>query len=146
LDQQTNNRRAFLLPHFCSAKWGRLGGGVLNHKRDIKIFKNAFGLRQNLTDAENKLWGVLRMHQMDGVHFRRQHAIGHYIVDFCSPANKIVIEVDGGQHLAQETYDLKRTTFLESKGYRVLRFWDHEVLNDLDAVLRVIFDSINPTE
>ncbi|MHC1782236.1 MAG: endonuclease domain-containing protein [Anaerolineaceae bacterium] len=71
--------------------------------------------------------------------------VGQYIVDFCSPARKIIIEVDGGQHLEQEEYDRKRTDFLQSKGYRVLRFWDHEVLTDLNAVLQVIEDSIKPS-
>lgn len=83
---------------------------------------------------------------MSGVHFRRQHAIGHYIVDFCSPARKLVIEVDGGQHLEHKDYDARRTAFLESRGYKVLRFWDHEVLMELDVVLQVIFDATNDVE
>ncbi len=98
-----------------------------------------------MTDAEAKLWQALRMHQIDGIHFRRQHPLGQHIVDFCSPAMKIVIEVDGGQHLEQEEYDLKRTAFLISQGYQVLRFWDHEVLTDPDTVLQVIFDSVKPS-
>jgi very-short-patch-repair endonuclease len=99
----------------------------LKKPKDARIQNNAGRLRQNQTDAENALWYELRLHQMQGVHFRRQHAIGHYIVDFCSPARKLVIELDGGQHLEQEGYDARRTAFLESRGYKVLRFWDHEV-------------------
>ena len=75
---------------------------------------------------------------MQGVHFRRQHVIGKYIADFCVPRKKIIIELDGGQHLDQEEYDAERTKFLESKGYRVIRFWNDEVMNDIDGVLRVI--------
>jgi very-short-patch-repair endonuclease len=81
------------------------------------------------------------MHQLNNVHFRRQHPIGHYIVDFCSPMKKLAIEVDGGQHLEHVAYDQRRTEFLEKQGYRVLRFWDHEVLTELETVLQVIFDA-----
>jgi very-short-patch-repair endonuclease len=122
---------------------GEAGGGVLMpHRTNLKVFKNAIGLRQTMTDAEIKLWQELRQHQLDDFHFRRQHAIGHYIVDFCSPSKKLVIEVDGSQHLEQEEYDQRRTTYLESRGYKVLRFWDHEVLEDLDAVLQAIYDEV----
>lgn len=75
--------------------------------------------------------------------FRRQHAIGNYIVDFCSPRRKLIIEVDGSQHLELEEYDSERTKFLESKGYRVLRFWNNEILKDIDSVLRVIWNEVN---
>lgn len=117
-----------------------------HHRTTSKIFSNASELRHNLTDGEIKLWQALRMHQLNNIHFRRQHAIGPYIVDFCAPTVKLIIEVDGGQHLDQQEYDLERTAFLEEKGYRVLRFWNHEVLTDLDAVLQVIFDSIGVVE
>ena len=80
---------------------------------------------------------------MDGVQFRRQHAIGNYIVDFISPRRKLVIEVDGSQHLDQVEYDLARTKYLQSLGYRVLRFWNHDVLSDMDTVLHVIWEEIN---
>lgn len=110
--------------------------------KEAKIQRYAGELRHNLTDAEIKLWQALRMHQMDGIYFRRQHAIGYYIVDFCSPAWKLVIELDGGQHLVQEKCDQKRTEYLESQGYHALPFWDHEVLTDLDTVMQKICDSI----
>ena len=79
------------------------------------------------------------MHQMGDLRFRRQHAIVHYIVDFCCLKPKLIIEVDGGHHQEQKEYDDERTAFLVSKGFRVLRFWNHEVLNELDTVLHEIF-------
>ena len=106
-------------------------------------------LRRELTPAEHKLWAQLRNDQL-GVNFRRQHAnalrpfrVGNYIVDFCSPRNKLIIELDGGQHLEQESYDCERTEFLQSKGYRVLRFWNNDVINDLNSVVQVILDALN---
>ena len=100
-------------------------------------------LRQNQTEAEAKLWSRLRAHRMAGVQFRRQHAIGNYIVDFCSPRRKLIIELDGSQHLDQAEYDLERTQYLEAEGYRVLRFWNNDVMNEIDAVLNVIWTEIN---
>jgi len=75
---------------------------------------------------------------MKNIHFRNQHAIGNFVVDFCAPRRKLVIELDGGQHLGQEDYDKERTAFLISKGYRILRFWNNEVMNDIENVLRAI--------
>lgn len=100
-------------------------------------------LRKNQTEAEAKLWSRLRAHRVDGVQFRRQHAIGNYIVDFCSPRRKIVIELDGSQHLDQAEYDLERTKYLESLGYQILRFWNHEITKDIDTVMSVIWSAIN---
>ena len=112
------------------------------HTSTPKTRKNAKELRKNLTPAEEKLWVHLRGHRMGNVHFRRQHAIGSYIVDFCAPGEKLVIELDGSQHLEQEEYDTERTAYLMSKGYRVLRFWNHEVMNEIDTVLTVIWSDI----
>ncbi len=75
---------------------------------------------------------------MGGVKFRRQHVIGPYIADFCSPERKIVVEVDGGQHVDPDEYDRRRTAFLTRHGYSILRFWDDEVLKNLDVVLEQI--------
>jgi very-short-patch-repair endonuclease len=108
-----------------------------------KIMRRAGELRQNQTEAEAKLWSRLRAHRMAGVQFRRQHAIGNYIVDFCSPRRKLIIELDGSQHLDQAEYDSERTKYLEAKGYRVLRFWNNQVMNEIDAVLNVIWTEIN---
>ena len=71
----------------------------------------------------------------DGVRFRRQHAIGPFITDFCAPRRKIVIELDGSQHLDQESYDQARTDYLESQGYRVIRFWNNDVINNIEGVM-----------
>jgi very-short-patch-repair endonuclease len=78
----------------------------------------------------------------DGIDFRRQHAIGPFITDFCAPRQKLIIEVDGSQHLEQLEYDAERTTFLESKGYRVLRFWNSTVMNKIDNVMGAILEEL----
>jgi len=103
-----------------------------------KIMHRAGELRKEPTPAEAKLWAYLRRNQVRGVGFRRQHAIGRYIVDFCSPSMKLVIELDGSQHLAQEEADAERTEFLRTKGYRVLRFWNDRVLNEIGGVVGAI--------
>jgi very-short-patch-repair endonuclease len=107
-----------------------------------KIQHRAGELRHNQTPAEAKLWSRLRAHQLNGVQFRRQHAIGNYIVDFCAPGQKLIIEVDGGQHLEQEEYDNERIAFFESKGYRVLRFWNKDVLREIESVLGAIVEAV----
>ncbi len=109
-----------------------------------KTRANARQLRRDQTLAETKLWLALRSHQLENIHFRRQHPIGNYIVDFCAPQAKLIIELDGSQHLEQQEYDAERTEFLESKGYRVLRFWNRDVLNNLDGVMIMILDAVNP--
>jgi very-short-patch-repair endonuclease len=112
------------------------------HRRTTpKVFAHAKELRHNLTPTEQKLWAALRNDQL-GVNFRRQHAIGLYIVDFCCLQKKLIIELDGGQHLEQAGYDQERTAFLQSKGYRVLRFWNNDVLNDLSGVMTTILDAL----
>jgi very-short-patch-repair endonuclease len=108
-----------------------------------KIHSNARVLRHRQTDAENKLWAAIRAHQTTNTHFRRQHPVGDYIVDFCAPRRKLIIELDGGQHLEQERYDEVRTRYLESKGYRVLRIWNDEVLKNLDGVIDTILDALS---
>jgi very-short-patch-repair endonuclease len=114
------------------------------HKRTTpKIFGRAKQLHRNMTEAEAKLWAHLRAHGMGGVHFRNQHAIGNYIVDFCAPRKKLIIELDGSQHLEQKEYDTERNAFLQSRGYRVLRFWNNDVMNKIDSVLRAIYEALN---
>jgi very-short-patch-repair endonuclease len=100
--------------------------------------QRARSLRKNMTEAERKLWGRLREQQL-GIRFRRQVVLGRYIVDFASFTPKIIIEVDGSQHADNAHYDEQRTKWLESMGYRVLRYWNNEVLNNLDAVLDAIW-------
>jgi len=111
-----------------------------------KIKHRAAELRHDLTSAEAKLWSRLRAHRLNGIGFRRQHAIGRYIADFCAPGKKIIVEVDGSQHLEQQEYDAERTAFLESKGYRVLRFWNNQVMHEIEAVLGVIADAVGDDE
>src|SRR5574341_963044 len=101
----------------------------------------AGNLRKEPTPAERKLWAYLRGGKLNGVKFRRQHAIGNYVPDFCSIKHQLIIELDGGQHIEQEEYDKERTAFFQSKGYRVLRFWDNDVMNNMDAVLKVIWSA-----
>jgi very-short-patch-repair endonuclease len=115
----------------------------MTHRRtNQQTFANAHELRRHPTEAESRLWHVLRMHRLDNVHFRRQHAIGPYIVDFCAPRIKLVIEVDGSQHLDQQEHDARRTAFLAEKGYYVIRFWNSEVMDQLDAVAQAVLDAI----
>ena len=108
-----------------------------------KIMHRAGELRQEPTPAEAKLWTYLRAHRFTDVHFRRQHAIGPYIVDFCAPSRKLIIEVDGSQHLDQSESDAERTAFLASKGYRVLRFWNSDVMNKITDVIGVVLDELD---
>ena len=103
-----------------------------------KFYERARELRKELTPAERKLWAYLRGNQLHGVNFRRQHAIGNFVVDFVSIKNKLVIELDGSQHLDQEEYDAERTAYLESQGYKVIRFWNNQIMNDINGVLRAI--------
>lgn len=97
----------------------------------------AIELRKELTPAEGKLWSRIRNNQL-GVSFRRQHAIGKYIPDFCSPKAKLVIELDGSQHFEQGEYDAERTKYLEAQGYKVIRFWNNDVLNNIEGVILAI--------
>jgi len=92
-------------------------------------------LRKNLTDAEQHLWRHLRLRQIGGHKFRRQHPLGNYIADFVCIECKLIVEVDGGQHAEQLGYDAARTAWLEAQGYRVLRFWNNEVLANIEGVV-----------
>ena len=101
----------------------------------------AIELRKESTPAERKLWSRIRNDQL-GATFRRQHAIGNYIPDFCSRKAKLIIELDGSQHLEQREYDKERTEYLQSKGYTVLRFWNNEVMNNMEAVMLLISNAL----
>jgi very-short-patch-repair endonuclease len=96
-------------------------------------------LRNDMTNAERALWGVLRGRQVSGIKFRRQHPYNNYILDFVSLEIKLVIEVDGGQHGEQAGYDANRTNGLQTAGFQVLRFWNNEVLQDIEAVKEKIW-------
>jgi very-short-patch-repair endonuclease len=99
-------------------------------------------LRKSLTDVENKLWSQLRGRQVSGVKFRRQHPIGPFIVDFCCVERGLVVELDGSQHAERNAADERRTRLIERSGYRVLRFWDNEVLINLYGVLERISETL----
>jgi len=98
-------------------------------------------LRKNQTKAEKLLWSQLRKEQVEGVKFRRQQPIGQYVVDFVTFELDLIIEVDGGQHLDNER-DERRDKWLEGEGFTVIRFWNNQVLNDTEAVLREIRSEI----
>ncbi len=103
-----------------------------------KIMHRANQLRRAMTPAEKRLWSALRGHQLLGVGFRRSHAIGRFIADFCAPRQKLVIELDGEPHRTQPEADAERTRQLAALGYRVLRFWNSRVMEDLGGVLNEI--------
>jgi very-short-patch-repair endonuclease len=104
----------------------------------------ASGLRQSLTDAEQVLWQRLRGSQL-GVKFRRQHPFDGYVLDFVCLSERLLIEVDGSQHADAIDYDTQRTAHLEAAGFRVLRFWNNDVLNQTGAVMEVIWSALNPS-
>ena len=99
-------------------------------------------LRRNPTEAERRLWKHLRLRQIGGYKFRRQQSIGPYIVDFVCLGKRVVVEVDGGQHSEQIAYDTERSAWLEAQGFRVLRFWNHEVLKEIEVVKEVIAEAL----
>ena len=93
-------------------------------------------MRKAMTDAELKFWNTVRAHRLDGLAFRRQLPVGGYIVDFACPSHKIIVELDGFQHAedAAAIYDQQRTQTLEELGWTVLRFWNEDILGDIDNV------------
>ena len=101
-------------------------------------------LRREATDAERLLWHHLRRRQLEGCKFRRQEVIGPYIVDFLCLEKRLVVELDGGQHMDQVDYDRRRSAFLEEQGYRVLRFWNNQVLEEVEGVLEEIRRALDP--
>src|SRR3990167_9192678 len=96
--------------------------------------QRAQDLRRNMTDAENRMWYYLRNRRLGGYKFVREHVIGHYIADFVCREKKLIIEIDGGQHMDAIEYDSLRTKYLENRGYRVLRIWNHEVFKNIQGV------------
>ena len=101
-------------------------------------------LRKNATEAEKRMWRALR-ENFRGAKFRRQVPIGPYYADFFSFPAKLVIEVDGGQHGEAQDYDARRTAFLESQGLRVIRFWNNDVLSNIEGVVTMIAESMSPS-
>ena len=103
-----------------------------------KNLDKARDLRKNMTPQERKMWNILRNHQFYGFEIRRQYPISDYIVDFICRSKKIIIEIDGGQHNEDDNknYDLERTKFLESLGYKVIRFWNNDIDNNIEGVYK----------
>ncbi len=95
-------------------------------------------LRTNPTEAEKRLWTVLRRQQVEAHWFRRQAPIGRYIVDFVCLRRRLVVEIDGGQHATRGQAEAARTAWLESQGFRVLRFWNNDVLGNTNGVVEAI--------
>jgi very-short-patch-repair endonuclease len=111
-------------------------------QKGIDDFRRATArrLRANTTDAEMKLWRYLKRMEINGSHFRRQVPVGPYVADFACLASRLVVEPDGSQHgeSANPAKDDRRTLWLESEGYRVLRFWNNDIVENLDGVLDTI--------
>ena len=99
-------------------------------------------LRKNLTEADQKLWHKLRNKQINAHKFRRQFILGNYIVDFICLDKRLIIELDGGQHMDNVDYDSKRDEWLKKQNFIVLRFWNNQVLNEIDSVLEVIVKNL----
>ncbi len=99
---------------------------------------NAKALRTHQTLAEQRLWYHLRAHRFEDLKFKRQKPIGSYIVDFVCMEQRLIVELDGGQHAEQVAYDTKRDEWLRDQGYKVLRFWNNDVMQNLEGVLEQI--------
>ena len=110
----------------------------------LKLIKLSRRLRRSQTPWEAKLWSSLRAKKLFPIKFKRQFAIGPYIVDFCSPLRKIIIELDGGHHNTEpiKTHDQARQKYLEQKGYKILRFWNLDIDNNIEGVLETVQQSI----
>ena len=118
---------------------GPLSRRERDRERESKnLLSRARTLRRQSSDAESVLWRHLRARRLLGYKFRRQVVMEPYIVDFVCLEARLIIEADGGQHSNQVTYDTRRTAVLEGMGYRVMRFWNHEVLGELQSVLEQI--------
>jgi very-short-patch-repair endonuclease len=112
------------------------GGRGSRFSRTKAITARARNLRGNMTDAELRLWHALRRDQLNGLHFRRQHPIGPFTLDFYCPSLRLAVEVDGGQHAEQvKQADDRRTRWLAEKGVVVVRYWNNDVLSNLEGVL-----------
>ncbi|TDQ59539.1 very-short-patch-repair endonuclease [Mesocricetibacter intestinalis] len=115
----------------------------MREKETKRLCQNAKNLRSNMTEAEWALWYHLRAKRFCGIKFYRQKIVGNYIVDFLSFKPKLIIELDGSQHAEQAEYDHIRTAYLEAQNFTVIRFWNDEVLRNINMVLDVIFDVIH---
>jgi very-short-patch-repair endonuclease len=110
------------------------------------MLSRAKSLRTSQTNAEQRLWYQLRAHRFMDLKFKRQKPLGPYIVDFVCLERRLIVELDGGQHAEQAVYDQQRDQWLRNQGYQVLRFWNNDVMQQLDAVLEQIRCAIGSTE
>ena len=110
------------------------------------LHQRAKAMRQGMSEAEAKLWQHLRAGRLNGHKFRRQQPMGNYIVDFMCVTPKLIVEADGGQHTERAAYDHARTTYLNSLGFTVLRFWNHEILQQTNDVLAEILRVLQKLE
>jgi len=108
------------------------------------MLNNAKTLRRKQTEAEQRLWYHLRAHRFLGLKFKRQKPMGRYIVDFVCLEQRLIIEINGGQHSEQVDYDQDRDAWLRSQGYTVLRFWNNDVMQQLEGVLEQIRCTLSP--
>ena len=113
---------------------------------DSVLQARAKNLRQNMSEAETRLWHHLRAGRLNGYKFRRQQPMGNYIVDFVCVTPKLIIEADGGQHAEQAEYDQARSLYLSGLGFTVLRFWNDEILRQTDEVLAEILRVLQELE
>jgi len=104
----------------------------------VNLTEAAKALRQKSTDAERLLWQRLKARQLDGLKFRRQEQIGRFIADFVCYEKGIIVEADGGQHAVERIKDEERTLWLNAQGFRVVRFWNHEILTNIEGVMESI--------
>ena len=109
--------------------------------REHHLTERARGLRRDATDAETLLWRRLRNRQLGGAKFRRQVPITPYIADFLCAETRLIIELDGGQHEVEA--DRARTIFLEAQGFRLIRFWNHDVLGNIEGVIETIAEALD---
>jgi very-short-patch-repair endonuclease len=115
-----------------------------SHDCHAMSLKRARNLRKNATDAERKLWSAIRRRALNGHRFRRQHPLGRYIVDFVCLERRLIIELDGGQHDERAELDKARTAWLEENEYTVIRFWNNDVMINLEGCLLTIRAALQP--
>ena len=112
---------------------------AIKPKRETVL--RARALRKEMTPAEQKMWRLLRDRRLAGFKFRRQHAIGPFIADFCCLPARLIVELDGGGHVERADYDAERTRWLNEQGFEVIRFTNPEVMKECDAVVEVIWQA-----
>jgi len=128
------------LPH-CGRGWPPRSGGRVR----VPMSYRARSFRRGQTDAERRLWFALRSRRLAGYKFRRQHPIDGFIVDFACTKHQLVVEADGGQH-AENPGDARRTAIIEAQGWRVLRFWDNDILSNTEGVIETILRTLSEAE